>query len=65
MSAEIDGVNYVVLGIGLNVNMSASLLDKYISMSRLLLLMNAARILHVQNWFKAFCTSLNKSTQNI
>ncbi len=31
MSAEIDGVNYVVLGIGLNVNMSASLLDKYIS----------------------------------
>ncbi len=28
MSSEIDGVNYVVLGIGLNVNMSASLLAK-------------------------------------
>ena len=28
MSSEIDGVNYVVLGIGLNVNMPASLLNK-------------------------------------
>ncbi len=28
MSSEIDGVNYVVLGIGLNVNMPASLLDE-------------------------------------
>ena len=30
MSSEIDGVNYVVLGIGLNVNMPASLLDEEI-----------------------------------
>jgi BirA family transcriptional regulator, biotin operon repressor / biotin---[acetyl-CoA-carboxylase] ligase len=31
MSSEIDAVNYVVLGIGLNVNMPASLLNKDIS----------------------------------
>jgi BirA family transcriptional regulator, biotin operon repressor / biotin---[acetyl-CoA-carboxylase] ligase len=31
MSSEIDGVNYVVLGIGLNVNMPASLFDEDIS----------------------------------
>ena len=31
MNSEIDGVNYVILGIGLNVNMSASLFDKDIS----------------------------------
>ena len=31
MSSEIDGVNYVVLGIGLNVNMPASLFEENIS----------------------------------
>ena len=31
MSSEIDGVNYVVLGIGLNVNMPATLFDENIS----------------------------------
>ena len=31
MNSEIDAVNYVILGIGLNVNMSASLFDKDIS----------------------------------
>ena len=31
MNSEIDAVNYVILGIGLNVNMSASLFDEDIS----------------------------------
>jgi BirA family transcriptional regulator, biotin operon repressor / biotin---[acetyl-CoA-carboxylase] ligase len=58
MSSEIDGVNYVVLGIGLNVNMPTSLFDENISDIATSLIdecgKNTSRVKLVQNFLCEF-----------
>jgi BirA family biotin operon repressor/biotin-[acetyl-CoA-carboxylase] ligase len=58
MSSEIDGVNYVILGIGLNVNMPASLFDENISDIATSLIdqcgKNTSRVKLVQNFLCEF-----------
>jgi len=59
MSSEIDGVNYVVLGIGLNVNMRAALFDENICDIATSLIDECGKYTSRVNWSKVFCVSLN------